>query len=36
MNEILEEHKQIVRARIIEIDLNPELLLDWDEVSELL
>lgn len=36
MKEILIEHQQIVRARIKEIDANPELLLDWDEVSETL
>ncbi|MFP9113103.1 addiction module protein [Flavobacterium sp. RHBU_3] len=29
-----EWHKQIVRARIKEVDSNPDLLLDWDEVSE--
>lgn len=32
--EIPEWHKQIVRARIKEVDSNPDLLLDWDEVSE--
>jgi len=32
--EIPEWHKEIVRARIKEIDSNPDLLLDWDEVSE--
>lgn len=32
--EIPEWHKEIVRARIREIDSNPDLLLDWDEVSE--
>jgi len=36
MKEIPLEHQQIVRERIKEIELNPELLLDWDEVSELL
>jgi len=32
--EIPEWHKEIVRARIREVDSNPDLLLDWDEVSE--
>lgn len=32
--QIPEWHKEIVRARIREIDANPDLLLDWDEVSE--
>lgn len=31
--EIPEEHKNIVRKRIEDSNLNPERLLDWDEVK---